>query len=98
MKRELIFEIPNNDNYRVVCRYGYNNFINFAWFGHLQEKYFVKKYLFFGKKITKWHEIDKCWWSSEIESVDKLKEIALKLYEDNVMVRVRLDEEAMNLK
>ena len=82
MKREIIFEVQNDDNYRVVCRYGYDNVINFAWYGHLQKKYIVKKYLLFGKKIIKWHEIDRRWWSDEITSIEQLKQKALKLAVD----------------
>ena len=36
-KREIIFD-TNNDNYRVVCRFGYDNNVTCNWYGHIQKK------------------------------------------------------------
>ena len=98
MKIEIIFEIPDNENFRMVCQFGYDSIIDFAWYGHLQQKTEVKKYLFFGKKITKWVEIDQCWWSFKIESVEHLKKCALKFYDEKFILLKRLLQEAMDLK
>ena len=98
MKREIIFEIPDNENFRIVCRFGYNRFIYFAWFSHLEQKKEIKKYLFFGKKITKWIEVDRCWWSSDIKSIEQLKDKSLEFYDEKIMLPKRLLQEAMDLK
>ena len=67
MKREIIVEIPNTTDYRVVCKYGYHYIVNYAWWGHLEKKIFYKKWLLFGEQKYKWVEINRCWWSTHLQ-------------------------------
>lgn len=97
MKREVIFEMPDTSEYRVVCRYGYDSMVNFAWWGHIQKKIYYKKWIFFGERMWKWHEVDRCWWSKEIETMDALKNAATKFYDETILLIPRLTKKAMEL-
>lgn len=96
--REIIFEMPKTYGiYRVVCRFGYDYTIPYAWWGHLQ-KQVEYRFLLFGKKKLKWIEIDQCWWGKEFESVDSLKKSAEKFYDEKVELLPKVRNKAMNLK
>lgn len=97
MKREVIFEAPDTNEYRIVCRYGYDSTVNYAWWCHIEKKIYYKKWLFFGEKKWKWLEIDRCWWSKEIATMDILKESALKFFDETVLLIPRLAKQAMEL-
>ena len=97
MKREVIFQIPDMDEYRIVCRYGYDNVINFAWWGHIQKKAYYKKWIFFGEEKWEWFEIDRCWWSQEIDTMEVLKNSAYKFFDEKVLLFPRLNKKAMEL-
>jgi hypothetical protein len=97
MKREIMFEIPDTTEYRVLCRYGYDEIINFAWWGYVQKKYYYKKFIFFGEQKWKWVEIDRCWWSKSFENIEELKDASFKLYDQKVLLIPRLNKKAMEL-
>lgn len=97
MKREIIFDIPDNPEYRAVCRFGYECFIPFAWFCHIQKKRYYKKWLFFGEIRFKWIEVDRCWWKKQISTMDDLKKSAMSFYEETVLWMPRLVKQAMEL-
>lgn len=46
--REVIFEIPDTTEYRFVCSFGDNYYIDFAWWCFIEKKIYYKKWLFFG--------------------------------------------------
>ena len=94
--REIIFEMPKTYGiYRVVCRFGYDNTIPYAWWGHLQKQI---EYRFLFKKKIKWVEVDRCWWSSEFNSINELKKNAEKFYDEKVELLPRILNKAINLK
>jgi len=96
-KREIIFEMPETyGKYRVVCRYGHDYHVDYAWWGHLQRQV-LKKPLLWGKVKEIWVEVDKCWWSKEFDSMENLKESAAKFYDENIELPIRLREKAMLL-
>jgi hypothetical protein len=97
MKREVIFEIPETNEYRIICRYGYSEFIDFAWWAHIQKKTYYKKFIFFGEMKWFWVEIDRCWWNEEIESMDILKNKSYKFFDEIVFLKQKLDKKAMEL-
>jgi hypothetical protein len=96
-KREIIFD-TNNDNYRVVCRFGYDNNVTCNWYGHIQKKITRKKYFLFGKLITKYIEVDRCWWLNSPESVIELKEKAMTFYDECIELPIRNRNKAINIK
>lgn len=97
MKREIIFDMPTTYGiYRVVCRFGYDIHVNYAWWGHLQQQVEYKKWPW-SKPSTKWVEIERCWWSKEISNIATLKLNAEKLYDENVEMLRRITNTAMNL-
>lgn len=97
MKREVIFDMPNTyGEYRMVCRYGYSDIVYYAWWGHLQRQ-IVKKPLFWGKIKHIWVEVGKCWWASDINTMEQLKEKAAKFYDEHVELPKRLLKTAMTL-
>lgn len=97
MQREVIFDMPKtHGDYRMVCRFGYDHMINFAWWGHLQKKV-VKKPFFWGKPKEVWKNIDQCWWSGEITSIEQLKHNATKFYDTNVEMPMRIIGRAMSI-
>jgi hypothetical protein len=96
-KREVIFEMPKTyGEYRMVCRFGFNEVVDYAWWGYLQ-KLITKKPLFWGKPKQVWVEIDRCWWSFDINSMEELKKAATKFYMGNVEAPILLNKKAMNL-
>ena len=97
MKREIVFDMPNTTEYRVVCRFGFNSIINFAWWGHLQKKVYYKKWLFFGEKQWRWYEIDNCWFSKEKNNIEELKKSAIDFYDKKVLLKQRIIKRAMEL-
>lgn len=98
-KREIVFDMPNTyGTYRMVCRIGYDSSIAYAWWGHLEEYVSFKRFLFFGKLVNKWVEVDKCWWSKEIDSVEELKKRATAFYELTIELCPRLIKKAVDLK
>lgn len=98
MRREVIFDVKNNSEYRVVCRFGYADFIDFAWWGHIQKKYYYKKYLFIGERKFRWIEIDRCWWRKDINTMDELNKAAIDFFDEIVLMPIRIKEKAINLK
>ena len=100
MHIEKIFKMKpyKGVDYRVVCTFGDNNHITYAWWGYLQQKVKYKKYLLFGDIKEKWIEINRCWWSTDITNLKELKSKATKLYDENVCLGDRLYQEAINLK
>lgn len=98
MKREVIFPAPDNDEYRVVCRFGYDSIVTWAWYGHLQRRISFKKWIFFGETKSIWTEVTRCWWNKTIDSMDELEDRALDLYDETIALPIRLKEKAMNLK
>lgn len=97
MKREVIFSMPDSDEYRMVCRFGYSDFVNYLWWGHLQKKIYYKKWIFFGEKKWRWKEIDSCWWDKEIVTMDMLEYESLKFYDKKVLLKSKLIKQAMEL-
>lgn len=99
MKKEIIFEMPKTyGDYRMKCRFGYDRIIYYAWWGHLEQKIFRRRWLgLFGKKQEVWVEINSCWWSSEIKTTQDLEKAATKFYDENIEVYHRLSQQAMNL-
>lgn len=97
MKREIIIQPKDTDQYRIVCRFGYDYSIDYAWWGHLQKKTKVKKWIFFGEEREKWTEIQRCWWSKEINTTEELEKLALDLYDENILLPKRLVQKAMSL-
>lgn len=96
MKREEIF-IMENPDYRVVCRFGYDEWIDFAWWGHIQRKVKYKKWLLFGEIKERWTEIHQCWWSKEMTSIEDLKSSAERFYDEKVCLKKRIAKQAMEL-
>lgn len=96
-KREIIFETPN-DNYRVVCRFGYDSIIKLNWYAHLQKKYTRKKYFLFGEPITKYTEVDRCWWTNNPESLIELNQKAIKFYDETIELPIYIRNKNLNLK
>lgn len=95
MKREIIFDMPDTyGKYRMVCRFGYDNLIDYAWWGHLQKRITVR--FLFGKKEI-WHEVNQCWWSFDINSMEELKKAAYNFYDERVELPMRLKEKAMSI-
>jgi hypothetical protein len=98
MKREVIFEMPKTFGvYRMVCRFGYDSFVSYAWWGHLQKQYSYRFWPW-GKKRFKWYEVDSCWWSKEITTMEDLKKRAESFYDKNVELFHRLRQRAIDLK
>lgn len=96
--REVIFEMPETyGKYRVLCQFGYHRYVNYAWWGYLQKQR-VKKPLLWGKPKIVWDTIDECWWSKEMISMDQLKEYAIKFYDENIELPIRVNQRAMSLK
>lgn len=98
MTREIIFDIPNQSEYRVVCKFNASQDMRYVWWGYLQRKTPYKKYIWFGEVKYKWVEIKRCWWSTNIDSLDKLKKLALNLFYYEFTIYEELVEKAMNLK
>lgn len=98
-RREIIFDMPSykGNDYRVLCRFGYDSFINFAWWGFVQKKVTFKKWGFFGPTIEKWIELDKCWWSKEINNREDLEKISHDFYDETVLRHDRIVERAMSI-
>jgi len=96
-KKEIFFNVPDTEDYRVVCRFGYDHIVNFAWWGHLQKKVYYKKWIFFGCQKQKWVEIDSCWWSRDIKTRDDLKKAALEFYDESILLFQRLLTKAMGI-
>lgn len=97
MKREVIFKAPNSEDYRIVCRYGYDSMVYYAWWCHIQKKVYYKKWIFWGEKKFKWQEVDRCWWSKDFESINDLEKSALKFFDRVVLLIPRLTKKAMEL-
>lgn len=94
--REIIFDLLSKyGEYRVVCQFGHHSFVNYAWWGYLQKKHTYKT--FWGKKKERWVELDRCWWSKEITSLEQLEKNANKLYDDFVEAPIRRVERVMAL-
>ena len=90
IKREIIFPIQGYKEYRVACRIGYSDLIPWAWHAHIEKRVAYKKYFLFGEIKYKWVEIDHCWFSKTIESVEQLKEKALDFYDEKILFIPRL--------
>lgn len=74
-KREIIFDMPEtHGKYRVVCRFGYDSIVYYAWWGHLQKQYRYKLWPW-SKPRFKWFEIDECWWSTNPLTMEQKKPI-----------------------
>lgn len=97
MKREIIFPIEENSDYRVVCQFGHHGWLNCVWWSYVQKKFYYKKYIFFGEKKFRWNEVASCWWNREIENMDELKKAAYKLYDEKVLLPERIVKQAMDL-
>jgi hypothetical protein len=97
MKREVIFEVPNMDEYRIVCRFGYSHTLPYVWWCHIEKKIYYKKWKFFGEKKYKWYEVDRCWWTKDIKSMDCLKKYSLDFFDDRVLLIPRIIKEAMEI-
>lgn len=97
-KREIIFDMPEKfGNYRMVCRIGYNYIINYAWWGHLQKQITYKPWPW-SKPKQKWVEIDRCWWSTEVTSIDNLKKKAEDFYDEIVELTHRVFKKQIGIK
>lgn len=98
-KRIIIFDMEpyKGNDYRVVCKFGFHSIINFSWWSHIEKKITVKKYWFFGPKIDKWVEVNRCWYSDEINSIDELKDVSIKFYEESIMYLDKVIEKAMSI-
>lgn len=97
-KREIIFDMPNTyGEYRVVCRFGYDSLVDYAWWGYVQKKVTFKLWPW-GKGKELWVEIDDRWWDKEIKTLAELKEHAIKLYDENIEAPIRVRQRAMSLK
>lgn len=97
-KREVIFDMPDTyGRYRVVCQFGFDHYIYYAWWGLLQKEIDWKLWPW-SKSRKKWVEIDRCWWSKEITSLEQLKKNAELFYDENVELYNRITQRAMNLK
>lgn len=99
MKREIIFEMPKTyGDYRMKCRFGYDYVVYYAWWGHLEKKIYRRKWLgIFGKLKEVWIEVDKCWWSFDIKTIQDLKKAAAKFYDERVEMEKRICQQAINL-
>lgn len=98
MKREITFDMPSKfGTYRVVCRIGYDSMIPYAWWGYLQKQEMRKPWPW-SKPRLKWFEIDRCWWSSEINSIEDLKKKAEKWYDEIIEMTPRLLKKGIELK
>jgi len=96
-KREVIFDMPSTyGKYRVVCQYGYHYLVNYAWWGYLEVELNRKRFPW-SKPKSKWIEVEQCWWSKEIKTMEQLKEAATKLYDENIEMPIRMRETAINL-
>lgn len=90
MKREIIFEAPETEEYRIVCRFGYDDDIPYAWWTFIQKKVYYKKFIFFGETKWKWGEIHRCWWNKEFKTMDELKKSAYKFYDEKILSYPRI--------
>lgn len=98
MKREIIFEMPDTTEYRVVCQYNNYQWVPHVWSAYLQMRVPYKRWLFFGETKWKWSVIGECWFSNAPKTIDELKKSAIKLYDEKVTIFHRLDKQAMDLK
>lgn len=96
-KREIIFDMPSAyGKYRMVCQFGYHYIVYYAWWGHLQKQVISKRFPW-SKPKEKWVEVKSCWWSSDIKTMQQLKDKANKFYDENIELHIRIRETAMNL-
>jgi hypothetical protein len=96
-KREIVITFPEYPQYRVLCRFGFDSFITEHWWGHLQKKVVIKKFLFFGEEITTWKKISQCWWVYHPDSIDSLAYKSFKLLDECILEPKRNLLKAMSI-
>lgn len=96
-KREIIFEIPNEPEYRVVCRFGYNYLVAYSWWAHIQRKTCYKKWILFGEITYKWTEVDNCWFTRDFDNREDLRKAALDFFDERVKRTERIRKKAMEI-
>ena len=96
-KREVIFDMPDTyGKYRMVCRFGYHDIVDYAWWGFLQKEITTNGFLWVKPK-NKWVDVDQCWWCIDINSIEQLKSKATEFYHETVELVPIMKQKAMNI-
>jgi len=93
----LRYQIKKYGNYRIVCRFGYDSIISIVWWGYLQRED-VCKFWPWSKPKNVWTEIHQGWWDKNFNTMEQLKEAAMKMYKENGELPQQIVEAAMLLK
>lgn len=97
MQREIIFEVPENSEYRVVCRFGHDIVVKYNWTGHIEKRISYRRWGIFGKEKYKWTEVYMCWWDFDFEKMKDLRQSALNFFDEKILAPQRVIKKAMEI-